>query len=290
MSGTHPAAGIARTGEESDAEISAPVSEAAAALLAGEFCSLAERFAESKDTQDALQRLVNLAPQVIEGCRWAGITQYSKRDGFVTAAASSPTTVMVDRLQYSVHEGPCVAAVEADGSYSIPDLTTDVRWPRFSALTAAHSPVRSALSLTIGPATPRAALNLYGPHPSAFQDEDLDVSILFATHAHTLLRFVRATRQIADLERALTSSRLIGTAIGILMYAHKTTADESFQRLVASSQRLNRKLADIAETVTRTGELPAERAECQSARSAESHSISPATRASNWLSCGWRSE
>ena len=88
------------------------------------------------------------------------------------------------------------------------------------------------------------------------QDEDLDVSILFATHAQTLLRYVRATRQIADLEQALTSSRLIGTAIGIVMYAHKITRDEAFERLVASSQHLNRKLADIAETVTRTGELP----------------------------------
>lgn len=247
---------IALPGAEADPLSSAPDSDAAAALLAGEFRSLAEHLAESKNTQEALQRLVNLAPEVIEGCDWAGITQYSKRHGYVTAAASSATTLMVDQLQYSVREGPCVSAVEADGLYSIPDLTTDSRWPRFSALTAARSPVRSALSLTISPATPRAALNLYGPHPSALQDEDLDLSILFATHAQTLLRYVRATRQIANLERALTSSRIIGTAIGILMYAHKITADEAFQRLVDSSQHLNRKLADIAETVARTGELP----------------------------------
>lgn len=231
-------------------------SNAAAAQLADQFNALSARLTESRNTQEALQRLVDLAPEVIEGCDWAGVTQYSTRRGFVTAAASSPTTLLVDRVQYSLREGPCVSAVETDGLYSIPDLRTDRRWPRFSAATAAGSPVRSALSLTISPATPRAALNLYGPHPSTLQDEDLDVSILFATHAQTLLQYVRATRQVANLQRALASSRLIGTAIGILMYAHRITDEEAFQRLVASSQHLNRKLADIAEAVTRTGELP----------------------------------
>ncbi len=233
-----------------------PITGAAAARLADRFNALSAGLTQTKDTQEALQRLVDLAPDVIGGCDWAGITQYSRRQGFVTAAASSPTTLLVDRMQYSLHEGPCVSAVETDGLYSIPDLRTDCRWPRFSAVTAAGSPVRSALSLTISPATPRAALNLYGPHPSTLQDDDLGVSILFATHAQTLLHYVRATRQIAHLQRALASSRLIGTAIGILMDAHRITDEEAFRRLVASSQQLNRKLVDIAEAVARTGELP----------------------------------
>lgn len=254
MSGSEPTAGV--TGAESRRSNGAPLSVAEAAQLADQFSLLARRLAESQDTQATLQCLVELATRVIEGCDWAGITQYSKRHGFVTTAASSPTTVAVDRLQYSLHEGPCIAAVEKFGLYSIPDLGTDSRWPRFSALTARRSPVRSALSLTISAATPRAALNLYGPQPSVLQDEDLDISSLFATHAQTLLSLVRATRQVTNLERALTSSRLVGTAIGILMYAHKTTADEAFARLVTSSQHLNRKLTDIAESVTRTGELP----------------------------------
>ena len=256
MTGSPPSRTATRSGSDAEPSSGAAVSDAAAGQLASEFRRLAEQLAKSKDTQEALHRLVQLATEVIDGCDWAGITQFSKRHGYVTAAASSPTTVLVDRLQYSVREGPCVAAVETDGLYSIPDLTTDRKFPRFSALTAARSPVRSALSLTISPSTPRAALNLYGPHPSALQDEDLDVSVLFATHAQVLLRYVRATRQITNLERALTSSRLIGTAIGILMYAHRITSDEAFQRLVTSSQHLNRKLADVAEAVTRTGELP----------------------------------
>lgn len=250
-----PAARVPNGAAANDVD-ACPLVSGVAAQLADEFRSLSARLTESRDTQEALQHLVDLAPRVIDGCDWAGITQFSKRSGYITAAASSPTTLVVDRVQYALGEGPCVAAVETDGLYSVPDLTTDHRWPRFSAATTARSPVRSALSLTISPATPRAALNLYGPHPSTLQDEDLDLSILFATHAQTLLRYVRATRQIAHLERALTSSRLIGTAIGILMYAHRITADQAFERLVSSSQHLNRKLADIAETVTRTGELP----------------------------------
>ena len=66
----------------------------------------------------------------------------------------------------------------------------------------------------------------------------------------------QAEDEAANLRVALASNRRIGTALGILMYRFKIGNDESFTLLRETSQRLNRKLGDIADEVVLTGELP----------------------------------
>ena len=66
----------------------------------------------------------------------------------------------------------------------------------------------------------------------------------------------RAEDKAANLERALSSNRQIGAAMGILMARFKLTDDQAFDLLRKTSQHLHRKLRDIAEEVTLTGELP----------------------------------
>ncbi len=64
-----------------------------------------------------------------------------------------------------------------------------------------------------------------------------------------------ARDKIENLERALTSSRRIGAAMGVLMYRHKVTIDQAFELLRVASQVSHRKLRDVAEDVLATGEL-----------------------------------
>jgi len=59
------------------------------------------------------------------------------------------------------------------------------------------------------------------------------------------------------LERALQSNREIGVAMGILMAQQRCTREEAFEQLSTASQKLNRRLRDIAEEVGHTGALPA---------------------------------
>jgi len=66
----------------------------------------------------------------------------------------------------------------------------------------------------------------------------------------------QAQDEAASLRVALSSNRRIGAALGILMYRFKIGNDESFMLLRETSQRLNRKLRDIADEVVLTGELP----------------------------------
>jgi AmiR/NasT family two-component response regulator len=103
------------------------------------------------------------------------------------------------------------------------------------------------------------ALNLYGETAGALDDDAVTSAALFAAHARVLLMHADSSGKAASLATALTTSRQIGTAIGILMNARRITADDAFELLRGSSQQLNRKLRDVALEVTETGTLPSRR-------------------------------
>jgi signal transduction histidine kinase/DNA-binding response OmpR family regulator/PAS domain-containing protein len=65
----------------------------------------------------------------------------------------------------------------------------------------------------------------------------------------------RAEDKAANLEKALSSNRHIGAAMGILMAQLKVTDDQAFDMLRKASQTRHRKLRDIAEEVMVTGEI-----------------------------------
>lgn len=62
--------------------------------------------------------------------------------------------------------------------------------------------------------------------------------------------------EVARLEEALKSARLIGSAIGIVMAAARCTSEQGFQILARVSQDSNRKVREVAADVVRTGALP----------------------------------
>jgi len=84
----------------------------------------------------------------------------------------------------------------------------------------------------------------------------MSAGAFFASSACVLLMQAQAKDRADNLSKALTSSRQIGVAIGILMQAHKVDADGAFTLLRTTSQRLNRKLRDVADDVSYTGDLP----------------------------------
>lgn len=225
-------------------------------MLVESFRVLSDRLSRTSDVDAALHEAVTLAHRVIPFCDWAGITQAASRERFTTIAATDPLVIRADELQYTLAEGPCVDAVRTDGLFQADDLATTGHWPRFGTEVVRQTPIRSALSLTIHPAPSRAAINLYSGSTHVFTTESVDIATLFAAHAQILLTLARQTDKVAHLHQALTTSRLIGNAVGILMYAHRITSDEAFDRLRAASSQLNRKLIDIAGEVTETGELP----------------------------------
>lgn len=86
--------------------------------------------------------------------------------------------------------------------------------------------------------------------PLAVRDDDVDA----------LRSELAVTReQVAHLETALSSSRRIGVALGIVMERHRVTEDQAFGLLVRLSQDGNVKVRDIAARIAETGQVPTDR-------------------------------
>jgi AmiR/NasT family two-component response regulator len=60
----------------------------------------------------------------------------------------------------------------------------------------------------------------------------------------------------AALHRALSTRDVIGQAKGILMERQRLSAGEAFDLLRRASQRLNVRVADVAQKLAETGQLP----------------------------------
>lgn len=224
--------------------------------LALEFRHLSDFLHTGGSSEAARQRLVDLACTVVPGCDWAGITANPSDADPHTVACSDETARMIDLVQHTIGEGPCVWAARGPETVRCPDLSTETRWPRFSEVALAHTPARAVLSYHLTDNPSPTALNLYAGTVGAFDDEAVTTGALFATHAAVLMAHADSAHRAATLGAALSTSRQIGAAVGILMAAHRIPEPDAFDLLRHASNSLNRKLHDIAQDVTDTGELP----------------------------------
>jgi AmiR/NasT family two-component response regulator len=95
------------------------------------------------------------------------------------------------------------------------------------------------------------ALTLYAPGPGP----DQRALLLEAAAGHAALA-LQSVRQVAHLTSAVGSRDVIGQAKGVLMERYRITADAAFGILAQASQDAHRKLRDVAQQVTETGETP----------------------------------
>lgn len=226
------------------------------AELGSYFTHISTLLASGKDTHDP-HRLVDLAARVIPHARICGVTLLRPARAPETTAASDPLVYAADALQYQLREGPCLDAAEGDGAVVSDDLQHEDRWPLFGPRCAEEVGVRSMLGVQVVlPGAERAALNFYATDVGAFDDLDIGVASILAPFAAMTLSHALRAEETASLSAALGSSRQIGTAIGILMVRYGVPSADAFALLRTASQHLNRKLRDIADEVTWTGDLP----------------------------------
>lgn len=219
----------------------------------------AERLAEVASLLDAgsvhetLQRIVDLAVKTIPGCEHAGVS-IVHGSKIATPAASDAVPLRVDAIQYEVGEGPCLNAIAESQTFKTDDLAKETRWPKFSARAQEETGVSSMLAFRLfARGHTLGALNLYSKERAAFGEEADEIGVLFAALAGAALG---AAQTEEGLKIALRSRDVIGQAKGILMERHRITDDQAFEMLSRGSQRLNIRLAAVAERVARTGESP----------------------------------
>ena len=208
--------------------------------------------AKNADLQSTLQAIASTAVTMLSPARHAGLTIFSHGVLVPRATAGEPP-LLLDRLQQRLGDGPCINAARYQTVVKIEDTLRDQRWPQFGA-EAARLDVRSMLCVPLWiDDRGLGALSLYADQAAAFSDLHERVTILLATFAALALAEAQHADQMQD---ALANRDVIGQAKGILMERHGISSDSAFGVLSRVSQAENVKLAEIARSLTETGQLP----------------------------------
>ena len=203
-----------------------------------------------------MESVMRQVTAAIPGAEHAAISLSRRGAQPETFYSTGELPMRIDAVQYSLDEGPCVFALEQNDIVWVKDLSVDPKFPRFGPA-AVELGVKSMLSTRLMLSqTNRAALNLYATEAHAFRSEDLPIAAIFSSYASMLLLNRLLDDQVVNLQQALESNREIGVAMGILMAHGRYTQADAFDQLKLASQRLNRRVRDIASEVALTGSLP----------------------------------
>lgn len=231
----------------------APVS----ADLAAQLSALARELQNVNDTDSILVGIVHAALELVPHAAHASVSLVTGGGRTIDSrAASSDLPREVDALQSETGQGPCLDASYDERIVSVPDLSTDERWPDFSRL-AFGLGARSMLSFQLFVDGDHiGALNLFGDDVGVFDVESERIGALVAAHAAVA---VAGSQHISQLTQALDTRDLIGQAKGILMERFKITSQQAFLVLSRASSEMNIKLRDVAEQLTVSGEITSQR-------------------------------
>jgi GAF domain-containing protein len=225
--------------------------------LAELFVRLGRELSSQRALDDVLSMITQRAVEVVPNADAAAVSRSTKNGGFETVAATNALPPQVDAIQYRLGHGPCVDAARDDAVYRLDELSVDRRWPDFGQEAAERHDVHSMMSirLFLEDSDLIAGLNLYSSRSHAFDSSDQTYATLLATHGALAVQAARHRDKVENLERALTTSRQIGMAMGILMATHKVTEQQAFGLLRIASQSTHRRVADIAAGVVEIGML-----------------------------------
>lgn len=228
--------------------------------VAAFFASLSQDLLAERDEDPTLERIAERALEVVQSADACALTLRRRRGRLETVASTSPVASQADQLQYELGEGPCTDTATHDEPYLVVDTADDPRWPAWGPRAAALG-MRSLISVQLSgsalgePRGPLGAMNLYASRPGAFEGDDLDLALIYATHAANALT---SARLVTGLEVAMHSRHLIGVAQGILMQRYDLTLEQSFRALQRYSSNANIKVRDLALLVLQERTLPAD--------------------------------
>ncbi|MHA7192081.1 GAF and ANTAR domain-containing protein [Arthrobacter sp. MDT2-16] len=248
--------GVVGMSEREEAQLATGVRRADAEGLAGQLGQLARDLHGHTGVEETLDEIVRTALRLLPRAESASISMVKARQQVESRAASGELPRVVDAIQTQTGQGPCLDAAYREQIVRVPDLSRELRWPRF-AHRAWEAGARSMLSVQFflenrDRGRGLGALNLYGAEVGVFEEECEQVAVLVATHAAIALA---DAKEITGLTDALVNRDLIGQAKGVLMERYKLSTHEAFVLLTAAATTTNRKLTDIAEELVLTGHL-----------------------------------
>lgn len=214
------------------------------------FTQLGELVYTGDDWTRAYDSVCRAATALITGCDHASL-MLRHGDQWSTAAATDDVAHTVDRLERELGAGPCVDAVLDATPQLAPDLTEpDAPWPVLREAVLRTTEVRGMLGCRIMHRQHKvAALNLFSDRPGGFTDEGVEQASIVAAFCTVALQAAFDQEEVRTLRDGLASNREIGKAVGLLMAYHRISDEEAFEILRTTSNRLNAKLATVADQV-----------------------------------------
>jgi GAF domain-containing protein len=202
--------------------------------------------------EDLLTRVAACAVQAIPGADGAGLTllEHGRTN---TVVATDPFVTEIDRIQYSLQQGPCVSAATEGMTMRSGSLGADPRWPQFGGRIArlgVHSVVSLPLMTNDGVV---GAMNVYAHGKHVFDERAAGLGEVFAAPAAIAVQNAQlladARRLVARMQTALDSRSAVDRAVGIMMSRSGGTPDEALDRLRVLSQNEHHKLSTVAEQI-----------------------------------------
>src|SRR4051794_19596909 len=146
------------------------------------FAEIALFLEDAPSHEETVDQIAQLAADTLV-CDFASVTLRHAKGALETVAATHPDVEKADVLQYEFAEGPCYQAVQEDGNFLSQDIGHDERWPQWGPR-AAQLGLHSLLGLRLRTHQKTfGALNLYSRTPRVFDDDDIALAAIFASHA-----------------------------------------------------------------------------------------------------------
>jgi hypothetical protein len=162
---------------------------------------------------------------------------------------------LIEELQYTLGEGPCVDAYQQDWVVAEPDLADPVarRWPAFTP-PALQAGVRAVFGFPLRVGTVRlGALNLYRDRPGLLNDEQHADALVVADVAARWLLDAQAGAPpgavAGELEAGADFHFAVHNAAGMVSVQEGIGVTEALIRLRAFAFSNDRLLADVADDV-----------------------------------------
>lgn len=223
---------------------------------------LQDLIAGTETVEDFLDGLSEFAASTLSHFAGADIecgVTLQRRKKTMTVAGSSSTAVMLDQIEQSLGEGPCIDALRTKSVVLLADVATDPRWPDYQLQLAAHG-CRSTLGvpMEIGDDS-AAALNFFAPATGVFSAEVVAEAAGLADIAGRALRLAvrigTARGRAEDLQAAMEHRTTIDLACGVVMAQNRCSQEEAMRILTRVSSNRNQKLRVVAGEIV--ANLPA---------------------------------
>jgi GAF domain-containing protein len=207
--------------------------------------------------EDALDRVV-AAADALFGVDGTALMLVDRDQVLRNLAVSDPRAALLEELQATHGEGPCVDAFDDKQPVAADDLGREDRWPAFSP-EAARRDLLAVLASPI-PYSEQAVgvVAVFAAEPHPWSEGEREAIVAFTELvALLILNAMEATergRLAAELQVALDSRVVIEQAKGVLVGRHGLTTRQAFERLRRQARDQRRPLSQVARAVVSAAE------------------------------------